>query len=111
MTTETKAWIEKVKRLCDEATPEPWLPYEHSMKHENVIFCASARTDLPKAIQLIESQEKEIERLKGALQFYADKETYKRWFSKSGEEFKTYPTNASIDIGFKPRQALGVKNG
>lgn len=71
--------------------------------------CSYLESELLKSNKIIESQEKEIEKLKEALQFYADKETYKRWFSKSGEEFKTYPTNARIDIGFKARQALEAK--
>lgn len=95
MTTENKAFIEEVKHKWGESQLGCLgLPMSNEWK---------------KAIKIIEEQEKNIERLKGALQFYADKETYKRWFSKSGEEFKTYPTNASIDIGFKARQALEAK--
>ena len=86
-----KAWIESIK--SDAISRNGWV-YMYNMDR---IF------------EIIQEQEKEIERLKEVLQFYADKETYKLWFSKSGEEFKTYPTNASIDIGFKARQALEAK--
>jgi len=96
MTPEDKVWVDDLKNFYKEDVHEQT---SHTLAFMN----------LPKAIQIIESQDKEIERLKEALQFYADKETYKRWFSQSGEEFKTYPTNASIDIGFKARQALEAK--
>lgn len=53
MTPETKAWIEEVKKMYSEE-------YDYPITNN---FEAYAR-HLPKALQVIESQEKEIERLK-----------------------------------------------
>lgn len=54
MTPETKKWLDEVKKRCSDYQPNSML------KH--------AWDDLPKAIQIIEEQEKEIDRLKVALQ-------------------------------------------
>lgn len=56
MTPETKAWIEEVKKMYSEE-------YDYPITNN---FEAYAR-HLPKALQVIESQEKEIERLKAQL--------------------------------------------
>lgn len=95
MNPETRAWIEGVKKRCDPASIGPWRNYGSSSYKFRYIgtihkrgqkplailfnpygnaendfeFIAHSRTDLPKAIQIIEDQAKEIERLKENLKY------------------------------------------
>jgi len=57
MTKETKAWIEEMKKKLSILDSSRWTWKDHNA--------------LVMAIDIIESQEKEIERLKEALKYYA----------------------------------------
>lgn len=56
--------------------------------------------------QIISQLLSDNEEMEKALEFYAKKETYERWYSKVGEERKNYPSDANIDFGHIARATL-----
>jgi len=81
MNKEQHSFISKIKRLEHQATPAPWSQYGDSIEDakkipvvtlakehfedRNAEFITALRNAMPKLLQLIEQQEREIMRLKG----------------------------------------------
>lgn len=99
-----KSLEEKRDRLARNYWDEekPYVPKECEASHQMRDF--SAGWDAA----VVEMQA-ENTKLREALQFYADKDNWKRWYSKDGEERRLHPTNTTVDNGYKAREALGMK--
>ena len=90
MTPELKDFLARVKGYTERATKGPWIIEEDrryyslvadiglgmcdaesifidAPRRDNVEFISNSRTDLPKALEIIEQQAKEIEELKAKL--------------------------------------------
>lgn len=81
MNSEQRSFVSKIKKLEDRATPAPWSQYgdniedakkipvvtlakEH-FEDRNAEFITALRNAMPRLLQLIEQQDREIMRLKG----------------------------------------------
>ena len=81
MDREQRSFVSKIKRLEHQATPAPWSQYgdniedakkipvvtlakEH-FEDRNAEFITALRNAMPRLLQLIEQQDREIMRLKG----------------------------------------------
>ena len=81
MNRQQRDFISKIKRLEDQATPAPWSQFGNSIEDakkiplvtltkehfddRNAEFITALRNAMPKLLQLIEQQDREIMRLRG----------------------------------------------
>lgn len=82
MNRQQRDFISKIKRLEHQATPAPWSQFGNSIEDakkiplvtltkehfddRNAEFITALRNAMPKLLQLIEQQDREIMRLKGS---------------------------------------------
>lgn len=75
-------WLKEVRARIEAATPGPWQAKESMYKNRVAVingptdymtdaeFIAHSRTDLPRALDIIENQARQIEVMREALIFY-----------------------------------------
>lgn len=113
----TEARRAELRKLCDEATPGPWMHDEEFYPAEGMLFqwdgdgpdaafIAASRTAIPELLDALDAAERERDTLATALEWYADMENWRYPYSDDMEPGDTCERGALVDMGGRARVAL-----